>query len=189
MRRNTYSEYALLGSLMSGPKHGYELMRFLGEFLESTWRVSASQLYSLLKRMEKEGSLRSSMEAQDRRPSKRVFELTRKGRSVFGDWLRRPVRNVRDIRTELIGKIFFFHQLRLSGASTLVTDQILILEEFTRQLLDRRNKEADPFSRLVYGYKLESAHSALTWLQNEAKPFVEKKQGKGGSIRGEDSKN
>jgi len=42
------TEYALLGALMAGPKHGYEIMQFLSTALGSTWHIGTSQLYALL---------------------------------------------------------------------------------------------------------------------------------------------
>ena len=64
MKTKPSTEYVLLGSLFSGQKHGYEIMQFLESTLESTWRESTSQLYVLLKRLEREGFVHSSLEAQ-----------------------------------------------------------------------------------------------------------------------------
>jgi len=77
MKTEPSTEYVLLGTLFFGQKHGYEIMQFLESALESTWRVSTSQLYVLLKRLEGKGLLQSSVETQETRPSKRVFCLTR----------------------------------------------------------------------------------------------------------------
>ena len=56
--------------------------------LEATWRVSTSQLYVLLKRLEQGGWLASSPESQSSRPAKRVFHLTGAGRKAFLAWLK-----------------------------------------------------------------------------------------------------
>ena len=73
MKTKPSTEYVLLGALFLGPKHGYEIMQFLDSTLQSTWQVSTSQLYALLKRLEHDGLLESNLERQETRPSKRVF--------------------------------------------------------------------------------------------------------------------
>ena len=55
MSLKSATEYVILGALMSGARHGYEIMQFLGSALDATWRLSTSQLYVLLKRLEEEG--------------------------------------------------------------------------------------------------------------------------------------
>ncbi len=75
---------------MSGERHGYEIMQFLGSALGTTWRLSTSQLYVLLKRLEQEGLLDARAESQPSRPSKRVFDLTVKGRKTFLEWVDAP---------------------------------------------------------------------------------------------------
>ena len=58
-------EYVLLGTLMPGPKHGYEISQFLGIGLGYTWQVDTSQFYNLFKRLEWEGLVNSSLKTQD----------------------------------------------------------------------------------------------------------------------------
>ena len=98
---------------MQGPRHGYEIMRFLESALKAACRISSSQLYNLMKRMEKEKLLESSIEPQATRPSKRVFKITEKGKGAFLEWLASPTDHVRDFRLEFIGKLFFYHKLSL----------------------------------------------------------------------------
>ncbi len=88
MKDKPATEYALLGALMSGPRHGYEILQFLETGLGPAWRVSTSQLYALLKRLDKEGLVNSTLETQDTRPSKRVFSILPAGRKRFLTWLK-----------------------------------------------------------------------------------------------------
>ena len=95
MKNTPASEYALLGALMTGPRHGYEILTFLRDGLDATWRIPTSQLYAQLKRLEGHGYVNSSVEAQESRPSKRVFEITDEGHNVFLAWVHAPARHVR----------------------------------------------------------------------------------------------
>jgi DNA-binding PadR family transcriptional regulator len=170
------TEYVVLGSLMSGTRHGYEIMQFLGFALEATWRLSTSQLYVLLKRLEEDGFLESFPESQGTRPPKRVFNLTGEGRKAFLEWLSTPVEHVRDFRMEFLCKMFFFDSLSLAGAHDLVDAQIQVLEKLLDRIQMRPDKDESEFMKLVYGFKARNVESLLSWLVQEARPFVEKKR-------------
>jgi DNA-binding PadR family transcriptional regulator len=150
-------------------------MQFLGSALEATWRVSTSQLYVLLKRLEQEGVLESRPELQESRPSRRVFSLTNAGKHAFMEWLATPVEHVRDFRMEFLSKMFFFDYLSLSGAGDLIEKQIRILEQLADKIRTRRNSHEEGFMNLVYGFKTRTVEGLLSWLIQEAQPFAAKK--------------
>ncbi len=173
MKTKPSTEYALLGALMSGPKHGYEIMQFLSTAFGSTWHVGTSQLYTLLKRLEGDNLLVSSVETQDTRPSKRIFSLNAEGKKLFLDWLHSPTEHVRDLRIEFLAKLFFFHRLSLRGGRELISTQIQGLEQIRERIKQRQKKEKDPFNRLVFGFKIATVEAWLEWLVKQAKPFIE----------------
>jgi len=177
MKTKPSTEYVLIGSLMSGPKHGYEIKQFLNSVLESTWHVSTSQLYALLKRLEKDKLLHSKVELQDSRPSKRIFTLTDKGQKAFLGWLNSPTEHVRDFRIEFIGKLFFFNHLSLKGGPDLIDAQIQVIKRVEGRVRQRREVEKDPFNRLVCGFKIETLENLLTWLSRHAAPFMKRIEG------------
>jgi len=185
MPMNSLTEYVVFGALMSGARHGYEIMRFLRSALETTWRLSTSQLYVLLKRLEQEGFLESHAESQESRPSKRVFDLTVAGRKTFLDWLSSPVEHVRDFRMEFLCKMFFFEHLSLVGAKDLVEKQIGVLEKLSDKIQGKTRKDEDRFVELVYGFKASNVACLVSWLKQEALPFAERKGivGKGNSFK------
>lgn len=171
------TQYVLLGSLISGPKHGYDIKHFLESNMEATWRVGTSQLYALLRRMEEKALLRSSVEIQELRPSKRIYSITQKGKKAFLDWLLRPVRHPRDLRIEFIGKLFFLYHVPLPMAPVLIIDtQIRQLQKARDALKKRAAAEQDLFKRLVYGFKIESIKGNLRWIQKQARPFFSPSQ-------------
>ena len=173
MPQKNPTEAVILGTLMSGPKHGYDMLQILGSALEPTWRISTSQLYQLLKRMEQIGWVQSSVKSQETRPPKRVFDLTAAGREVFLGWLRMPVPHVRDFRMEFLGKLFFYEQLGLSGARELVRSQVQVLESLRRNARSKVKKEKGGFKQLEYGFRVRMIESLLSWLRLEALAFAE----------------
>ena len=173
MKTKPSTEYALLGALMTGPKHGYEIMQFLETAIGSTWYVGTSQLYLLLKKLEQDGLLGSSMETQDTRPPKRIFSLNPAGKKSFLDWLHSPTKHVRDLRIEFLAKLFFFDRLSLKGGAQLIKAQTQVLEQIRERIKQREEKEKDPFNRLVFGFKIATVEAWLGWLVKQAKPFIQ----------------
>jgi DNA-binding PadR family transcriptional regulator len=174
MKNRLRTEYVLLGTLFQGPKHGYEIMLFLDTALQSTWQVSSSQLYVLLKKLESQGLLKCSLKAQKTRPAKRVFSLTPAGKKGFLEWLRSPVEHVRDLRIEFIAKLFFFHRHSLKGGEDLIKIQIELLEGLKKKIKRKRAKEGDPFKKLVFEIKIITIEAWLQWLRKQATPFIGK---------------
>jgi len=172
MKDKPATEYALLGVLVSGPKHGYEILQLLETGFGPAWSVSTSQLYVLLKRLEGEGLLNSIVEMQDTRPSRRVFSLTPSGEMTFLEWLRRPTDHVRDLRIEFLAKLFFFRHLGLPGGNTLVDSQVALLNQIKTSLMAKRRAEKDAYKRLVYGFRISTLTAWLNWLRKEAVSFV-----------------
>lgn len=173
MKPLSFTEYLVLGSLMSGERHGYEIIQFLGSTLDATWRMSTSQLYVLLKRLQQEGWLSSRSKIQASRPSKRIFNLTIGGRKAFLDWLAAPVEHVRDFRMEFLCKMFFFDHLSLPGAKDLVEEQIRVLERLSEKIRGKTGEGETRFIKLVYGFKVRTVEGLLSWLVHEARPFAE----------------
>lgn len=172
MKTQPATEYALLGALMSGPRHGYDLVQFLNASLGSTWYVSTSQLYTLLKRLERLGLLRSSIEAQETRPSKRVFALSPEGKKAFDKWLRRPTKHVRNLRVEFLAKLFFFKSLSLEGGEGLVDAQVTLLEGMRENTIKLTQQRKNPYQLLVLDSKLATIELWIDWLGEKGRRFV-----------------
>lgn len=149
------SEFALLGLLLDGPKHGYELARrFSPETpLGAICPLEMSMLYALLKKQEKAGFIEPQLESQGTRPPKRVFHLTNLGRAAFMDWVRAPVARTPEIRLDFLVKLYFARQLGSDDVGALIARQI----EVCRTLLDKLQRgeglddDEDSFKASVIG--------------------------------------
>src|SRR4051812_40584710 len=87
------TEHALLGFLRQQPMYGYEIHQQLSESagLGLVWRLKQSQLYALLGKLEQEGYIVATLEAQDARPPRKVYRLTGSGHLAFLEWVQTPV--------------------------------------------------------------------------------------------------
>lgn len=172
MKTKPSSEYALLGALMPGEKHGYEILKFLEESLSDFWSISSSQLYLLLKKLETRDLVVSAVLAQESRPSKRMFSLTDAGRQEFLDWVQRPVKHVRDLRIEFLAKLFFYEYLALPGGSALLRTQRETLTRVRESLAMEQIREPGRFQQTVLDFKLHTLEAWIGWLDGPAVSFI-----------------
>jgi PadR family transcriptional regulator AphA len=159
------AEKALLGILMTGPKHGYELHGYVSAQMNQFWDLSMSQVYALLKRMEHNGVVVSQEERQESRPAKKIFSLTHKGKKTFLHWVCSPVEHVRDVRIEFLAKLFFMRELRLKEGPSLINKQIEVLREKLRAIERSKEEITDDFQTLLYSFKASQTTAALDWLR------------------------
>ena len=113
----------LLGFLMLGPGHPYELNKLFRRDLGSVWRVGQSHIYAHLTRLAELGLAKAGAEAQDGRPNRIVYRVTAAGKKSFLAWLHEPSQHVRNIRLEFLARLYFFRRLELPGLSDLVADK------------------------------------------------------------------
>lgn len=158
-------EYALLGILMTRPKHGYEVHSEFSSKMSQFWHLNMSQAYALLKRMEKDGMVVSRELRQENRPAKKIFSVTREGKQRFQNWIYSPVKHVRDLRIELMAKLFFIRELNLKGGLDLIDKQIEVLQERFVEIKGSKEKITDEFQTLLYSFKMAQSTSALEWLK------------------------
>lgn len=69
----------IMGLLMQGPSHGYNLKQTLEGKLSPFFEVSSTPLYYTLKKLEQEGLVTKWSTVSGRRPTKYVYSLTAKG--------------------------------------------------------------------------------------------------------------
>jgi DNA-binding PadR family transcriptional regulator len=160
-------EQVLLGFLMAGEAHGYELHGRVEGELGRVWAMGASNIYGVLRQLEEAGQVESTLTPQDNRPPRKVYRITPAGRSSFLDWVRRAVPSMRDMRVEFPAKLYFFHALGLEGAGALIVAQEAVCRERIERL-ERRAARCEPrdFDRMVFDFRRRQIEAILAWLQS-----------------------
>jgi DNA-binding PadR family transcriptional regulator len=162
-------ENALLGLLCEGPKHGYEVcQRFAsnGEW-SAVGELARSQVYALLKSLERQGQAVAVLEEGERGPARRVYTLTEEGRGRFLEWVRRPVHSVRGLRVEFPLKLHFLRRLGLAGAEDLIEAQEAVLLERRRSLGEAGRGEARGLTSWVLDLQQRLIEAGLGWLREQ----------------------
>ena len=171
------AQYAVLGSLMEGELHGYELRRRLASALGSIWHIATSQLYTVLHRLEEEDLLSVRLEQPENRPPRKVYAVTTQGEEAFLGWVTTPVRHLRDARVELLAKLYFLRRLAPDRIAALIEAEAATLERLHDRLSRRGSlpTEDAALGRLVLRFRLGQVESAIRWLSechNELTPKV-----------------
>ena len=73
----------ILQTLSHGPRHGYDIAKFINESSEGTFKILDGALYASLHRLERVGWMTSSWGLSQRGRRARFYELTPPGRSAF----------------------------------------------------------------------------------------------------------
>ncbi len=170
--KRSATEYALLGLLLNGPSHGYDLSRqFASDTqLGKVCRLEMSMLYGLLKKLEREGLINGREESVSENKSRRTVELTSAGRTEFEEWLAEPVQHNREIRFSFLVKLYF---ARLRGDELvlkLLDEQIEFNQALLKQHLAQKQnavvtaKAEVNFEDWVLDFRIEQTNAALRWL-------------------------
>lgn len=104
---NISPEFALLGFLVTGPSHGYDLHQKFQVELGHVWRLSQSQAYAIFKRLEARGDIYSQVHEQDKLPPRQILHITEQGKQRFEAWLLESGHNARAIRLEFLTRLYF----------------------------------------------------------------------------------
>lgn len=152
-----------LGLLAAGPKHGYGLYQDFETHFGSIWKAGQTKFYVALTSLQDQGFLDSTLEPQENRPARKVYDLTDKGREAFLEWLHEPIYSMRAMRVEFIAKLRFFDLLDMPGGDELIDGQIAIYESLLAEWEAARSP--DDFHELVRDYRIRQARGIIDWLQ------------------------
>lgn len=155
---------ALLGLLMSQPKHGYELHQEFNRELGRVWQIGLSQLYAQLKQLEEAGLVTAQTEPQPSRPPRKIFRLTPEGQQVFLDWVHQPTPYLRHIRVEFLARLYFFVRLSLPGPDLLVAEQKAVCEAQVERFKELAGRTDDDYRRLVLEFRQGQLEAVIHWL-------------------------
>lgn len=96
------TRYAILGLLLRGPSHGYELATRFAEL--SGWAINRGQVSEILHNLERKGWVESLDPPKTLRGSQR-YRITPKGEHTFAKWISKPSSHARPHRATLYLKL------------------------------------------------------------------------------------
>jgi DNA-binding PadR family transcriptional regulator len=166
-------KYALLGILSEGERHGYDLKEAFDERIGEFWGLNFGQIYSTLDRLEREGLVEWREEPQERRPDRKIFRITAKGRRELEEWLLRPVGRPRALRDELFIKLVFLQSSDHGPILDLIDQQKKVymshMQRLTRRKVElsaRADRRAFFVTDVLIDAALFHAEADLKWLSH-----------------------
>lgn len=84
--KKEFLQYMIMRALKSSSMHGYELIKYMKDATEGRWVPSHSMLYPLLKSLEDDGLIKSSVSKRGELV-KKVYVLTEKGEKMLESYI------------------------------------------------------------------------------------------------------
>ncbi len=165
--------YALLGLLVGGVAHGYDLHRpfAAGGALREVCRLPLNQHYALLKQLLARGLVEATgVESSGATPPRRRLAITAAGQAVLTGWLAGPVPHTRDVRLEFLLKLYFAERLAPAGVPALLAAQVAVtrdsLARLDRAWAELADLPSGDFQCLVVDMRLRQNRAVLAWLED-----------------------
>ena len=164
---NLSPEFALLGFLIAGQSHGYDLHQKFTVELGHVWHLSQSQAYAILKRLENHGDISAHVLEQEKLPARQMLRITPQGRRRFFEWLELGIgTNARSIRLEFLTRLYFAQLHRPENISQIYKTQAAEIESRIEQLegLIENLPLEQVFNHLSLDLRLQQMRLIQNWM-------------------------
>lgn len=169
---------------------GYDLKKTFDNTIDFFWSAQMSQIYRELNNLEEKGFVKSKIEEQEKRPDRKVYQLTEEGRNAFLNWLNKfPNQLSQNNRSRFLMRVFFSSKINLDELAFEITrykkekeKQIKYLDEIQQWIKDyskdKKYKTETFYWDLILkkGYKDNTAE--IEWAEESLKLIEGKKQKK-----------
>lgn len=169
--------HALLGLINYKALSGYDLKSAFNSSINMFWDASLPQIYRTLHQMEKNEWVRSSIEEQNGKPNRKVYEISVKGKEELRSWLSEPLDLMHE-KNPLMIKMFFGNQMdkkdlirqlniRRDQYRTNLRKYESVLTETVDRIADKLNAENDKlFWRLTVDCGIRRAKMFIEWCDS-----------------------
>jgi PadR family transcriptional regulator, regulatory protein AphA len=171
----------ILTVLARGEMTGYEITKDFEAVYVHFWRASHQQVYRELARLHKDGRVTSKVVAQDGRPDKKIYAITKRGLDELRGWILAPTEAPRpqyDLLVKLLGSHVVDRpafQQELERVRTLAEEWMSSLRAMRRECIRSRSQGWSEHEQILYltlrrGLLLGQAQ--LRWL-GEVREFFD----------------
>lgn len=133
--------HVLLTMLLEKPATGYDLTRTFEEQLRYFWQATHQQVYRELASLLTDGCVKVSTVAQDDKPDKKIYRISRTGERALSEWLRTPPAH-RPVNDGVL--------IRLLGGNLLGRTEMIAMLEREHQYHKSRLSEYQAIARTVF---------------------------------------
>lgn len=171
----------ILGLIAAQPQHGYQILAHFNasDQLAWVWNISASQVYAVLSRLEKQALIQGESVPQKDAPAKKEYSITPQGEQALMDWLLtpEPSASIRRVRIEFASRIYLARLLDVPTES-MIQAQRQNLEARIAQIEERYQSTSQEMEHLMTSFILGQLQAALVWVnQLDRERFRREKSG------------
>lgn len=160
----------VLGLLMQGEKHGYELIREMDSRGMLRWtRASKVAIYKALARLEEEGCLTSWTEKEGSQPEKRVYAITSEGEDRLKDQVYALCASQEPLRFEASVGMAFIDHLSGDEAQEALEKRRHYLEVQAKRLDDELEIVEDLANEMyidMLRHEIEGYKKEIRWIKS-----------------------
>lgn len=161
-------ELAALGLLLEKPLHGYYLKQQLERFMSGCISVNYGAIYPLLKRLEKQGYIKTQA-LTNAGSNRKVYQITELGRDRWREkMLAHPHESWVNSRSRFMIKFFFFSQLEPTERVKLMQSRLITcqlrLESRESQIVEQAE---DPYRAIALQRHLTNLRCEIAWLKKQ----------------------
>lgn len=165
----SFVDHVVLGLLAVEPSHGYQLLDYFHDpaQLGRVWRLSTSQLYAMLKRLEQQGLIAGRDVDSPDAPTRTDYHLTAAGRNCVDLWLNdpQPSANIRRVRVECLARLYIARRLDLPVDAILAAQQAACRRQQNSLIAQRANMPPGT-GALLLEFTISQLGAVLEWLDH-----------------------
>jgi DNA-binding PadR family transcriptional regulator len=162
----------LMGLLMRGDNHGYNLRKMIEKDLSNLINVDNTSIYYTLNKMEKEGLVTYKVVSDTKRPQKNLYSITEAGKREFRELLLANIGNNRRPLLNIDISLYFIDMLdkneaveRLDTRSRELRKLIFLLRSQARQSIADNPKGKES---IIISHNIKLAETELQFLKDVA---------------------
>jgi DNA-binding PadR family transcriptional regulator len=162
-----------LGALHLGDASGYEINKLFeeGDF-SHFYESSFGSIYPALNKLVEDGLASVTEKAQDKRPDKKVYSITARGREVFAEALKAAPGTDR-YRSDFCFMMVFGHLLSPARLGQLIDIQTAFYQANIDRMEGCEMDEAPASTRFIHGLGLKVYRAAAAYLQRNKAALLE----------------
>ncbi|MBD2872498.1 PadR family transcriptional regulator [Paenibacillus arenilitoris] len=124
-----YADILILGQLLSGPKHGYEIKKNVQDALGESFEINNNLLYPALRRFLEMGAITKKVEKMEGKPDRHVYLMTNAGEEIFNELIRDFPRKAAANPMDFLVRVALLDRLEPEAQLEILHNRLTVLEE------------------------------------------------------------
>ena len=157
----------ILGLLAAQSQHGYQLLEVFRDpqRLGNVWKLSTSQLYAVLKRLERQQWISGVEQLSENAPPRIEYSITAHGWTILNHWLNdvTPSASVRRIRVEFLSRLYIAQLLKYPIEPIIAQQRAACQAEYTR-LQSAHASTPNGIDSLAADMVITQLEAVLAWI-------------------------